>query len=183
MKFQKHQMANTLKTLLTLGLAVLLMTVFSLSVLAAPADDYQDPYAATESYENADNGENGETDGNDENGENGDNDENGENGEAGANGTETPPAAAGTDWTRTLIIIGVVVAVIVAAVLIIGVNKVAKWLREMRSELKKVTWPTRRQVMNNTWVVLVVTCVCALAIWGFDYVAQLIVRTLIDFVG
>ena len=62
-------------------------------------------------------------------------------------------------------------------------SRLVGWFRGLKSELKKVTWPTRRQVINNTWVVLVVTCVCAIAIWGFDYVAQLIVRTLIDFVG
>jgi len=62
-------------------------------------------------------------------------------------------------------------------------NRFTRWFSGLRSELKKVTWPSRRQVINNTWVVLVVTAVCAVAIWGFDYVAQLIVRTLIDFVG
>ena len=64
-----------------------------------------------------------------------------------------------------------------------GGNRVAKWFRGLISELKKVTWPSKAQIINNTWVVLVVTCVCAVAIWGFDYVAGLIVRTLIDFVG
>ena len=62
-------------------------------------------------------------------------------------------------------------------------NRIARWFRGLISELKKVSWPSRAQVMNNTWVVLVVTCVCAVAVWGFDMVAQLIVRTLIDFVG
>jgi len=62
-------------------------------------------------------------------------------------------------------------------------NRFTRWFKGLRSELKKVSWPTRSQVINNTWVVLVVTAVCAVAIWGFDYVAQLIVRTLIDFTG
>jgi len=62
-------------------------------------------------------------------------------------------------------------------------NRFAKWFRELRSELKKVTWPSRSQVINNTWVAMVVITVCAVVIWGFDYIAQLIVRTLIDFVG
>ena len=64
-----------------------------------------------------------------------------------------------------------------------GGNRVAKWFRGLGSELKKVSWPSRAQVINNTWVVLVVTCVCAFAIWGFDYIAGQIVRTLIDLVG
>jgi len=64
-----------------------------------------------------------------------------------------------------------------------GGNPIAKWFRGLWSELKKVSWPTRAQIINNTWVVLVVTCVCAVAIWGFDYIAGLIIRTLIDFAG
>ena len=53
----------------------------------------------------------------------------------------------------------------------------------MRSELKKVSWPSKAHIRNNTWVVMVVTSVCAMAVWGFDYVAQNIVRFLIDIVG
>ena len=64
-----------------------------------------------------------------------------------------------------------------------GGNRVVTWFRGLKSELKKVSWPPRAQIMNNTWVVLVVTSVCAVAVWGFDMVAQLIIRTLIDFVG
>jgi len=64
-----------------------------------------------------------------------------------------------------------------------GGNRVARWFRELKSELKKVSWPSKSQVLNNTWVVLVVTSVCAVAVWSFDFVAQLIVRTLIDWVG
>jgi len=62
-------------------------------------------------------------------------------------------------------------------------NRVSKWFRGLISELRKVSWPGRAQLANNTWVVLVVTCVCAIAVWGFDFVAQLIIRTLIDFAG
>ena len=64
-----------------------------------------------------------------------------------------------------------------------GGNRIAKWFRELRSELKKVSWPTKAQIINNTWVAVVVMCVCALAIWVFDYVAQLAVRTLIELFG
>ena len=35
------------------------------------------------------------------------------------------------------------------------------WFREMRSELKKVTWPTIPQVYKNTLVVLVVCAIFA----------------------
>ena len=62
-------------------------------------------------------------------------------------------------------------------------NRFSRWLREINSERKKVTWPSRKQIINNTWVALVVTTACAIAIFAFDFVAQEIVKTLIDFVG
>jgi len=61
-------------------------------------------------------------------------------------------------------------------------GRLVGWFRGLRSELRKVTWPTRSQIMNNTWVVLVVCSVCAVGIWFFDYVAGLAVQTLINFV-
>ena len=61
--------------------------------------------------------------------------------------------------------------------------RLANWFRALRSELKKVTWCSRKQLINNTWVVLVVMCVSAIVIWAFDYVASLGIRTLISFMG
>jgi preprotein translocase subunit SecE len=34
-------------------------------------------------------------------------------------------------------------------------NPVAKYFRDLRSDFKKVTWPTRQQTINSTAVVLV----------------------------
>jgi len=49
---------------------------------------------------------------------------------------------------------------------------IAKWFREQRSELKKVVWPTKSQVVNNTVVSLVVMFASAVVIWAFDQVAS-----------
>jgi len=51
-----------------------------------------------------------------------------------------------------------------------GSNRFAKWFREMRSELKKVVWPTPKQIVNNTLVSLSVMVVAAIAIWAIDQV-------------
>jgi len=58
----------------------------------------------------------------------------------------------------------------------------SKWLRELRSELKKVVWPNRQQVLNNTGVALLVMAVSAVVIWGFDQIAQNLVQALITVV-
>lgn len=62
-------------------------------------------------------------------------------------------------------------------------KKIAKWWREMKSELKKVVWPSSRQTVNNTVVALVVMAISAIVIWGFDEIAQLIVKTVISIAG
>ena len=54
-------------------------------------------------------------------------------------------------------------------------NKIVKWFRDMRAELKKVTWPSKKQVVNNTLVVLVVVVIVAIVLWGFDALASAIV--------
>ena len=43
-----------------------------------------------------------------------------------------------------------------------------KWFKDARSEFKKVTWPTPKQVLNNTSVVLVVLAIAGISIWGLD---------------
>ena len=62
-------------------------------------------------------------------------------------------------------------------------KKVAKWWREMKSELKKVIWPTPKQTLNNTIVALVVMAISAIVIWGFDEIAQMIVKAVISIAG
>lgn len=62
-------------------------------------------------------------------------------------------------------------------------KRVAKWWREMKSELKKVIWPTPKQTVNNTLVALVVMLASAIVIWAFDELAQLIVQAVITIAG
>ena len=58
-------------------------------------------------------------------------------------------------------------------------KRVAKWFREMRSELKKVVWPTGKQLSNNTLVSVVVMLASAIVLWGFDALASGLVHALI----
>ncbi len=49
--------------------------------------------------------------------------------------------------------------------------RIGKWLKEMNSELKKVQWPTRKQTVNNTLIVIVCVIVVGIFIWIFDFIA------------
>ena len=59
-----------------------------------------------------------------------------------------------------------------------GKNRIAKWFREMRSELKKVVWPTPKQIVNNTFVALTVMAAAAIAIWALDQVGMQIFQAI-----
>ena len=50
-------------------------------------------------------------------------------------------------------------------------NGLTKWFRGMKSELKKVVWPTWSQVMNNTLVVIVVSLIFAIILGVIDWLA------------
>ena len=54
-----------------------------------------------------------------------------------------------------------------------------RWFREMKSELKKVVWPSGKETMKNTGTVLLCSMVVGAFIWIFDAVAVLAVNTLI----
>ena len=49
--------------------------------------------------------------------------------------------------------------------------RVGKWFRDMKSELKKVQWPTRKQTINNTLIVIACVVVVGICIALFDFVA------------
>ena len=59
-------------------------------------------------------------------------------------------------------------------------SRIAKWFREQRSELKKVVWPTKSQVINNTVVALAVIFGSAIVIWCFDQIASRGVQLIIS---
>ena len=62
-------------------------------------------------------------------------------------------------------------------------KRIGKWFREMRSELKKVVWPSGKQTVNNTVTVIVCVIVVGACIWIFDGLAGAIVRALLALAG
>ena len=57
---------------------------------------------------------------------------------------------------------------------------IARYFRELRSELKKVVWPTPKQVLKNALIVLACVVVVGVFIWLFDFVAQFGINGLIS---
>ena len=59
-------------------------------------------------------------------------------------------------------------------------GKTCKFFRELRSELKKVVWPTMQQVLKNALIVAGCVLVVGAFIWLFDFVAGIGIDGLIS---
>ena len=57
---------------------------------------------------------------------------------------------------------------------------IAKYFRELKSELKKVVWSTPKQVLKNTLIVVACVLVVGVFIWLFDFVAQTVITALLN---
>ena len=54
------------------------------------------------------------------------------------------------------------------------------WFREMKSELKKVTWPNQKTVVKNTGTVLLCSLLIGECIWIFDGVAYSLIQAILS---
>jgi len=59
-------------------------------------------------------------------------------------------------------------------------KRIARYFRELKSELKKVVWSTPKQVAKNTLIVIACVIVVGVFIWVFDFVAQALITGLIN---
>ena len=57
------------------------------------------------------------------------------------------------------------------------------WVREMKSELKKVVWPNKQTVLKNTGTVLLCSLAIGACIWIFDFVAVSAVQMILNVFG
>ena len=61
--------------------------------------------------------------------------------------------------------------------------RIGKWFKEMKSELKKVQWPTKKQTINNTVIVIICCIIVGICIWVFDALAGSVITALLDLFG
>ena len=58
-------------------------------------------------------------------------------------------------------------------------SKAAQRIRDIRAEVKRVVWPTKEQVTNNTVVVIVVSLIAAAIVFGLDTIFGTILRLIL----
>lgn len=57
---------------------------------------------------------------------------------------------------------------------------IARWMRELKSEIKKVVWPTPKQVIKNTLIVIATVLVVGVFVWTIDLAFSLIRQLLMS---
>jgi preprotein translocase subunit SecE len=58
-------------------------------------------------------------------------------------------------------------------------ERIKRTVRDMRGELKRVVWPSRKQAINNTGIVLVFMAIMAVIIGVFDTGLTTIIRLIL----
>jgi preprotein translocase subunit SecE len=59
-------------------------------------------------------------------------------------------------------------------------KKLIKFLQEVRQEMKKVTWPTRKEISGSTIVVIITVFIVAIYLGIVDSVLQQIMLRLVN---
>lgn len=59
------------------------------------------------------------------------------------------------------------------------IGSIREFIRETQQELKKVSWPTREELLGSTWVVIVTTFLLAAFIGVIDFFLSILMRFLI----
>ena len=59
-------------------------------------------------------------------------------------------------------------------------SRIARSFRDMKGEVKKVVWPSRKQIINNTLIVIAVMIIAAVIVGGIDFVLTLIADLLLN---
>jgi preprotein translocase subunit SecE len=59
-------------------------------------------------------------------------------------------------------------------------NKITNFLRDVKTEMSKVSWPTREELINSSMIVAVVSIIFTIYIFSADYLLSWIMRFLMQ---
>jgi len=79
-------------------------------------------------------------------------------------------------------VVGLLAAIGVAAAVALQTEKgrmVLGFARDARAEVRKVVWPSRKETMQTTGVVIALVALVALILWGLDSLLGWLVRLLL----
>jgi preprotein translocase subunit SecE len=86
------------------------------------------------------------------------------------------------DESLLLRVVGLLVAAGLACAIVYTTAKGREgwhFLRDARTEVRKVVWPTRTETLQTTGIVIVVVSLLAVIMWGFDSLLSVAVKSLL----
>ena len=58
-------------------------------------------------------------------------------------------------------------------------SKISKFLNEVKTEMKKVSWSTKKELIDSTWIVIVTVFLLAVFIGVIDFIISRAVNSVI----
>jgi preprotein translocase subunit SecE len=86
------------------------------------------------------------------------------------------------EYSTLLRVVGLLLAIGMSVAVAVQTEKgryIWDFMRESRTEVRKVVWPTRQETMQTTLIVVAVVTVVALIMWSLDSMLGWIVRLLL----
>ena len=62
-------------------------------------------------------------------------------------------------------------------------NRVLRWFKDLKGELKKVTWPSVNSVIKNVCIVVACVLIVGVCICVFDWLARAVIDALLQLFG
>lgn len=62
-------------------------------------------------------------------------------------------------------------------------KRIGRFFRELKAELKKVSWPTKADTLKKTGIVIVCVIVVGIIVWIFDGIANSVIDALLSLFG
>lgn len=88
------------------------------------------------------------------------------------------------EYSTPIRVLGVVVLLLIAFALLAVTNQgrsALAFFGEARVELRRIFWPTRQEATQTTFIVIGVTVLASLILWGFDSIIVTVLQFLTDF--
>jgi len=57
---------------------------------------------------------------------------------------------------------------------------IVRYLKDVKAEFRKITWPTRDTVVKTTGIVIVTVVLFTLVLWGYDSIFGVILSKILD---
>ena len=77
------------------------------------------------------------------------------------------------DVTVLFRVLGMIFLMLIASGIALSTTqgkKILTFIREAKTEIRKVIWPTRQETLYTTFIVVVITVIMSMILWGLDTV-------------